>query len=52
LVNAERLEDALPLFKEVFAKDQRWLELAERLAPIGRLPADTSLMAKIRSVLR
>ena len=52
LVNAERLEDALPLFKEVFAKDQRWLELAERLAPIGRLPADTSLLAKIRAVLR
>lgn len=52
LVNAERLEDALPLFKEVFARDRRWLELAERLAPIGRLPADPSLMAKIRSVLR
>ena len=52
LVNAERLEDALPLFKEVFAKDQRWLELAERLVPIGRLPADSSLMAKIRSALR
>ena len=52
LVNAQRLEDALPLFKEVFAKDQRWLELAERLVQIGRFPADTSLMAKIRSVLR
>jgi uncharacterized Ntn-hydrolase superfamily protein len=52
LVNAERVEDALPLFKEVFAQDQRWLELAERLAPIGRLPADTALMARIRSVLR
>ena len=52
LVNAERLEDALPLFKEVFARDRRWLELAERLAPIGRLPADPSLMAKIRSLLR
>jgi uncharacterized Ntn-hydrolase superfamily protein len=52
LVNAERLEDALPLFKEVFAKDPRWLELAERVAAIGRFPADPTLMAKIRSALR
>jgi Flp pilus assembly protein TadD len=52
LVNAERVEDALALFREVFAKDQRWLELAERLAAIGRLPADSSLMTKIRSALR
>ena len=52
LVNAGRLDDALPLFKEVFAKDRRWLELAERLAAIGRLPADTTLMTKIRSALR
>jgi uncharacterized Ntn-hydrolase superfamily protein len=52
LVNAGRLEDALPLFKDVFARDARWLELAERVAAIGRLPADPSLMGKIRSALR
>jgi uncharacterized Ntn-hydrolase superfamily protein len=52
LVNAGRFEDALPLFKEVFAKDPRWLELAERVAATGRLPADPSLMGKIRSALR
>ncbi|HME92448.1 MAG TPA: DUF1028 domain-containing protein [Myxococcaceae bacterium] len=52
LVNAECLEDALPLFKEVFARDQRWLELAERLGASGRLPADPALMAKIRSALQ
>jgi uncharacterized Ntn-hydrolase superfamily protein len=51
LVNAERLDDALPLFREVFARDRRWLELAERLAAVGRLPTDTSLMTKIRSAL-
>jgi uncharacterized Ntn-hydrolase superfamily protein len=51
LVNTERLEDALPLFSEVFAKDRRWLELAERLVAIGRLPADPSLLTKIRSAL-
>lgn len=51
LVNAERLDDALPLFREVFARDRRWLELAERLAAIGRLPTETSLLTKIRSAL-
>ena len=49
LVNARRGDEALPMFKEVFAKDRRWLELAERLPPIGRLPKDPSLIAKIRS---
>jgi len=48
LVNANRIEQALPMFREVFAKDRRWLELAERLPPIGRLPSDASLIAKIR----
>jgi uncharacterized Ntn-hydrolase superfamily protein len=48
LVNAKRIAQALPMFREVFAKDRRWLELAERLPPIGRLPSDASLIAKIR----
>ena len=49
LVNAKHVDQALPMFKEVFAKDPRWLELAERLPPIGRLPADAALIARIRS---
>jgi len=49
LVNAKHVDQALPMFKEVFAKDPRWLELAERLPLIGRLPADAALIAKIRS---
>lgn len=51
LVNAGRIEDALPLFSEVFAEDRRWLELAERLPPIRRLPSDQTIIARIRSVL-
>jgi uncharacterized Ntn-hydrolase superfamily protein len=51
LVNARRIDQALPIFKEVFAKDRRWLELAERLVPIGRLPADPSLIDTIRGVV-
>src|SRR5208282_940129 len=31
LVNVGRVDDALPLFKSVFARDRRWLELAENL---------------------
>jgi len=50
LVNARRIEQALPIFRDVFAKDRRWLELAERLVPLGRLRADPSLIATIRGV--
>jgi uncharacterized Ntn-hydrolase superfamily protein len=52
LVNARRIEQALPIFKDVFAKDRRWLELAERLVPLGRLLADPSLITMIREVAR
>jgi len=48
LVNAGRIEQALPMFKEVFARDRRWLELAERLPPIGLLRADPALITRIR----
>jgi uncharacterized Ntn-hydrolase superfamily protein len=51
LVNAERIEEAAPLFKEVFAKERRWLELAERLPPVGRLPSGTAVIARIRSLV-
>ncbi|MGO9449888.1 MAG: DUF1028 domain-containing protein [Candidatus Binataceae bacterium] len=49
LVNAGRVDDALPLFKSVFARDRRWLDLAENLPAVRRLPSDAAVMAKIRS---
>ncbi len=49
LVNAGHIEDAMPLLREVFARDRRWLELAERLPAVKRLPSDASAIAKIRS---
>jgi uncharacterized Ntn-hydrolase superfamily protein len=49
LVNAGDVEDALPLFTMVFARDRRWLELAERLPAIRRLPTDPTAMARIRA---
>ena len=51
LANAGRVDEALPLFREVFAKDRRWLELAERLPAIGALTSDSSALGKIRSTL-
>src|SRR5262249_1075767 len=47
LVNANRIDEALPLFKIVFAFDPRWLELTERLRAVGRLQADDSILARI-----
>ncbi len=37
LVNNGRLEDALPLFKEVFTKNENWKILTPRLVPVGLL---------------
>ena len=49
LTNCGRLEDALPIFGEVFARDANWLTLAERLVPIGSLNASDEDMTSIRS---
>ncbi len=49
LVNAGQVESAIPLFRDVFARDTRWSELAERLPKIGMLPPDPALIAKIRA---
>jgi hypothetical protein len=38
------------LFKEIFEKDQRWLELIDRLPPAGLLPAE--VVPDIKSVMK
>ena len=50
LVNIERVDAALPLFKEIFAKDNHWELLVPRLPKIGLLPNNPDLMAQILSV--
>jgi uncharacterized Ntn-hydrolase superfamily protein len=50
LVNAKRVDDALPIFKEVFAKDVNWAVLIGRLPAIDILLADKSTLQKILSV--
>ncbi|MBE0573076.1 MAG: DUF1028 domain-containing protein [Ignavibacteriaceae bacterium] len=50
LVNNGDLEGALPLFKEVFSKNQNWKILTSRLVPIGLLNVNSEELQKILSV--
>ncbi|HEY0544020.1 MAG TPA: DUF1028 domain-containing protein [Pyrinomonadaceae bacterium] len=50
LVNMNRVEDALPLFRKVFAMDKNWIALTPRLAKAGLLPDDAKLIERITGV--
>jgi hypothetical protein len=47
LVNMERVNEALPLFRRVFAMDKNWAALTPRLAKVGQLPDDPKLIQRI-----
>lgn len=47
LVNMNRMEDALPLFKQAFALQPSWRELTPRLPRAGLLPDDARLIQRI-----
>ena len=47
LVNMNRVEEALPLFRKVFAMDKNWATLTPRLAKPGLLPDDAKLIERI-----
>jgi len=47
LVNMQRIDDALPLFGSVFARDRRWVTLTARLAEAELLPNDPQLIKRI-----
>jgi uncharacterized Ntn-hydrolase superfamily protein len=51
LVNNGGLEEALPLFKEVFAKNENWKILTPRLIPVGLLKVNDKQLKKILSVI-
>ena len=51
LVNNGDLNNALPLFKAVFSKNEDWKELTPRLVPIGLLNVSDEELEKILSVL-
>jgi uncharacterized Ntn-hydrolase superfamily protein len=50
LVNAQRVDESLPIFAQVFAKDANWATLIGRLPASGTLTADQVTIAKILSV--
>lgn len=50
LVNVERVEEALPIFRKTFAMDENFRTLAPRLVVCGMLPADASMIERITSL--
>ncbi len=50
LVNAKKIEEALPLFKRVFAEDRNWATLISRLPKSKLLPDDQKIIRQILSV--
>jgi uncharacterized Ntn-hydrolase superfamily protein len=50
LVNAKKIEEALPLFRRVFAADRNWAILIPRLPKSNMLPDDQALIDRILSV--
>jgi len=49
LANSGHVDESLPLFKEVFAKEPAWADLVPRLAPAGLLKNDPAVMVKIQA---
>jgi uncharacterized Ntn-hydrolase superfamily protein len=50
LFAAGREEEALPLFEQVFAREERWARLVPRLPASGLLPDDPAKIARILAV--
>jgi uncharacterized Ntn-hydrolase superfamily protein len=50
LVNMNRVEESLPLFRRVFAMDSNWAVLTPRLVKAGLLPGDEKVIERILSV--
>lgn len=47
LANAKKLDQALPLFREVFQKAPDWIEMTRRIVPNGLLMVDEASFRKI-----
>jgi uncharacterized Ntn-hydrolase superfamily protein len=50
LAGIGKVDESLPLFKEVFSKDKNWKTLTPRLVPIGILTVEEDELNKILSV--
>jgi uncharacterized Ntn-hydrolase superfamily protein len=42
-------EESLKLFKQVFAREARWVPLVERLSKVGLFPADAKAIAEVQA---
>jgi len=51
LVNAGKVDESLPMFKQIFAIDIDWATLVPRLPASGILPDDEKLISRILSVV-
>jgi len=49
LVNMNKIDEALPLFRKVFAMDRNWATLTPRLSKAGLLPEDEKVTKRILS---
>ncbi|PYR80606.1 MAG: Zn-dependent protease [Acidobacteria bacterium] len=47
LVNMGRVDESLPLFRQVFKADKNWLTLTPRLVTAGQLPKDQKVIDRI-----
>lgn len=52
LVNMGRVDEALPLFRRVFAMDRNWVTLTPRLPKSGLLPDDQKVIQRILGVAK
>jgi tetratricopeptide (TPR) repeat protein len=51
LANLGMVEDALPIFKEIFARDRNWLILTKRLPAVGLLDVSEGDFERILSLV-
>jgi len=49
LAMAGKLDEALPVFREVFTQDPAWRKAVRRLAAVRMLPADESILKRIEA---
>jgi uncharacterized Ntn-hydrolase superfamily protein len=50
LVNAGRIQESLPVFREIFTKDRNWIDLVPRLPQSGTLKDDEDIVRMILTV--
>ncbi|MBI4718371.1 MAG: DUF1028 domain-containing protein [Planctomycetes bacterium] len=49
LAGNKRLDEALPIFKQVFAQQAVWVDVVPRLVPVGLLPNDPEMISAIKA---